>query len=484
MSPAVVSEQRLRARRFATNLERHPDLFKTRSWNVQILGLLACLLSSASAFADDWPQWLGPKRDGVWRETGILDAFPAGGPKFRWRTTIGAGYSGPAVAGDKVFVTDRVLSEGSRNPASPFSLSVVGGSERVLCLDASTGKILWKHEYPCPYRVSYAAGPRTTPTISDGRVYTLGAMGDLLCLDAESGKVYWSKNLPKEYATKVPMWGYAAHPLVDGDKLICLAGGSGSVVVALEKSTGKELWRALSADEIGYCPPVIIEVGGRRQLIVWHPEAVNGLDPETGRVAWSQKFAVKAGMTIATPRQDGPLLFVSCFYNGSMMLRLSPDLSTASVVWRGKSNREMPKQTDGLHSVMATPALKDGFIYGVCSYGELRCLNAESGERVWKTMQATTGGPEERWSHAFLVAQGDRFFLFNEKGDLIIARLTPKGYEEVSRAHVLDPTNRMVANQRTQKQSVLWSHPAFAHQAVFARNDNEIVCVDLKAEPK
>ena len=189
-------------------------------------------------------------------------------------------------------------------------------------------------------------------------------------------------------------------------------------------------------------------------------------------------------MTIPTPRQYGLMLLVSCFYNGSMMLRLSPDLSTASVVWRGKSNQEMPKRTDGLHSVMATPALKNGYIYGVCSYGELRCLKIDTGERVWKTMQATSGGPEERWSHAFLVAQGDRFFLFNEKGDLIIARLTPKGYEEVSRAHILDPTNRMVANQRTQKQAVVWSHPAFAHQAVFARNDNEIVCVDLKAEPK
>ena len=241
MSPAVVSEHCLRDYRFAMNLERHPG--KTWQWNVQVLSLLACLLGSASVFADDWPQWLGPKRDGVWRETGILDAFPTGGPRFRWRTKIGAGYSGPAVVGDKVFVTDRVLGEGSRNPANPFNLSVVGGSERVLCLDASTGKILWKHEYPCRYRVSYAAGPRTTPTISDGRVYTLGAMGDLLCLDAESGKVDWSKNLPKEYAAKVPMWGYAAHALVDGDKLICLAGGPGSIVIALEKSTGKELWR-------------------------------------------------------------------------------------------------------------------------------------------------------------------------------------------------------------------------------------------------
>jgi outer membrane protein assembly factor BamB len=304
-------------------------------------------------------------------------------------------------------------------------------------------------------------------------------MGDLLCLDAESGKVIWSKNLPTEYHAKVPMWGYAAHLLVDGEKLVSLAGGPGSVVVALQKKTGKELWRALSADEIGYCPPIIIESGGRRQVVVWHPEAVNGLDPETGRVQWSQKFTAKAGMTIATPRQDGPFLLVSCFYNGSMMLKLSPDLSSALVVWRGKSSQEMPNRTDGLHSVMATPVIKDGYIYGVCSYGELRCLKEDTAERIWKSMDATSGGALERWAHAFLIAEGDRFFLFNEKGDLIIARLTPHGYEEVSRARIIEPTNRMVANQRSGKASVVWSHPAFADRACFARNDKEIVCVDL-----
>jgi outer membrane protein assembly factor BamB len=427
---------------------------------------------------------LGPERDGVWREKGIVDQFPAHGPRVRWRTPIGAGYSGPAVVGHRVYITDRALAEGVHNPANPFSLSKVSGSERVLCLDEQTGKVIWKHEYQCPYTVSYPAGPRTTPLVHGDKVYTLGTMGDLLCLEASTGQLVWSRNLPADYKTKVPLWGYSAHPLLDGDKLISLVGGTGSVVVAFHKDTGKELWRALSASEIGYCPPVIFEIGGRRQLIVWHPESVNGLDPETGHVYWSQRFPVKAGMTISTPRQAGNLLFVTSFYAGPMMLKFSPDGGPPVVLWRGKSNREMPTQTDGLHSVMATPFLKDGYIYGVCSYGELRCLKQDTGERLWKTLQPTSGGEEERWANAFLVAQGERFFLFNEKGDLIIARLAPDGYHEISRAHILEPTNTMVANQRAGKASVLWSHPAFADRCVFARNDREIICVDLAESGK
>jgi outer membrane protein assembly factor BamB len=274
------------------------------------------------------------------------------------------------------------------------------------------------------------------------------------------------------------MWGFASNPLLDGNKLICLVGGEGSVVVAFDKDTGKELWRALKASEPGYSPPMIYEVGGKRQLIIWHPDAVNSLDPETGKVYWTQKFKVNNGLTAPTARLSGDLLLVSSFYNGSMVLRLNRDQPTASVLWKGKSNSERPDRTDGLHSIIATPFMRDGYIYGVCSYGELRCLKAETGERIWSTLRATGSRqqPDERWANAFLIAQGDRFFLPNEKGDLIIARLTPQGYEEISRAHILEPTNRMVKDRL-----VVWSHPAFADRCVFARNDKEIVCVSLAA---
>ena len=424
--------------------------------------------------ADDWPQWLGPQRDSVWRETGILTSFPPAGPTILWRMDIGSGYSGPAEADGRVYVMDHHFAKPSEKPTDPFAVATIPGTESVVCLNADDGKTLWRHEYDCPYAVSYPAGPRTTPVVSGGKVYTLGAEGNLLCLEALSGKVLWSREFKKEYNIKTPLWGFAGNPLLDGRKLICLAGGSNTTVVALDKDTGQEIWRALSAKEPGYCSPVIFQAGGVRQLIVWDPEAVNALDPETGKVYWSLKSSeqIRAGMTIPTPRQMGDLLFLTCFYNGSWALRLDPDKPAATTIWQ--SQRVSEKNTDALHSTLSTPFLEDGYIYGVCSYGQLRCLKAETGQRLWETFNATTpDGKEMRWANAFIVKNQDRFFLFNEKGDLIIAHLSPKGYEEISRAHVIDPVNRDAG------RLVVWSHPAFAHRHMFVRNDQEILCVDL-----
>src|SRR5207302_8453519 len=184
----------------------------------------ACLLRHALALAalatfylraDGWPQWLGQQRDDVWRETGILEKFPAEGPKVRWRAPIGAGYTGPAVANGRVYAMDRQLTPGASNPSNPFARGEIPGSERVLCLNEADGKILWKHEYDCPYAVSYPAGPRVTPVVAGGKVYTLGTMGDLFCLDALKGDVLWSKNLRQEYKAPTQNWGFSAHPLLD-----------------------------------------------------------------------------------------------------------------------------------------------------------------------------------------------------------------------------------------------------------------------------
>ena len=423
--------------------------------------------------ADDWPQWLGPQRDGVWRETGIVERFPASGPTVRWRVPIGGGYASPAVAGGRVFVTDRVLPEGVSNPANPFARDTVAGKERVLCFNEADGKPLWTHTYECTYGISYPAGPRTTPLVAGGKVYTLGAEGHLFCLDAATGKVIWSRELKKDLGIRSPVWGFAGHPLLDGQRLICLAGGDGSTVVAFDKDSGKELWRALSAREPGYCPPMIYEAGGRRQLIVWHPESLNSLDPETGKLFWSEPFAVRAGLSLATPRKLGDLLFITAFYNGPIMMKLDATKPVATVLWRGASNSE--KDTDKLHGLMCTPFLEDGHIYGVCSYGQFRCLRADTGERVWESLVPTGAADEKnrRWANAFIVKNGDRFFLYNEKGDLIIAKLSPRGYEEISRAHLLDPTNTAAGRK------IVWSHPAFANRCVFTRNDKELICVSL-----
>jgi outer membrane protein assembly factor BamB len=432
---------------------------------------LAC---AASLQADDWPQWLGPQRDSVWRETNIVSSFPAGGPPVVWRAAIGSGYSGPAVAQGRVYVLDRQLANASDKPTNAMPRGGISGTERIVCLNADDGKILWRHEYDCPYTVAYPAGPRTTPVVSEGKVFSLGAEGNLFCLDAATGNVVWSRDFKEDYKIKTPVWGFAGNPLLDGNKLICLAAGSNSTVVALDKNTGQEIWRALSAKEPGYCSPVIFQAGGVKQLIVWHPESVNSLDTATGNVYWSMKSSepVRAGMTIATPRKMDDLLFLTCFYNGSWMLRLDASQPVASTVWQ--SQRVNEQNTTELHSTLSTPFLEDGYIYGVCSYGQLRCLKAATGERVWETLNATTAdGKEMRWANAFIVKNQDRFFLFNEKGDLIIARLTPKGYEEISRAHVIEPDNRDTGRQ------VVWSHPAFAHCRMYVRNDQEIICLDL-----
>ena len=423
--------------------------------------------------ADDWPQWLGPQRDAVWRETGIVEKFPADGLRYRWRVPIGGGFAGPAVAKGRVYVADRQLAKGASNPANPFARGEIPGSERVLCLNEADGKIVWKHEYECAYTVSYASGPRCTPTVSNGKVYTLGAEGNLVCLDAEKGAVIWSRDFKKDFNLKTPLWGFAGHPLIDGKKLICLTGGEGSVAVAFDKDTGKELWRALTAKEPGYAPPMIYEFAGKRQLIIWHPEAVNSLDPDTGKVIWSYPLtpSVRSAMTIPSPRQSGDWLFLTSFYDGSLMLRVDAD--KPSPIWQSKQVSE--KDTDGLHSVMATPLLENGYIYSPCSYGQFRCLKAGTGERMWETFAPTTG-KSMRWGNTFIVKNGEHCFLFSETGDLIIAKLTPEKYQEISRAHLLDPTNP------DPGRLVVWSHPAFANKSVYARNDKEIVCASLAAE--
>lgn len=450
------------------------------------LAVVLVLLGASRILADDWPQWLGPKRDGVWRENGIVEKFPASGLKQRWRVPIGGGYAGPAVAQGRVIVTDRQLGKGEVNPSNPFDKkTVIRGVERVLCLDEKSGAVLWTREYSCPYQVSYAAGPRCTPVVAGDRVYTLGTMGDLYCFDLKDGKVIWSKKLPEVYQMSVPMWGFAGHPLIDGDRLICLVGGNGSVAVAFHKDTGKEIWKALSAEEPGYAPPMIYEFGGQRQLIIWHPESVNSLNPETGTVLWSHRFpprgSVRAGMTIPTPRKVDDLLFCTCFYDGSLVLRISKDGKQATEVWRKKGRSEKPADTEALHAVMATPFILNNHIYGVCSYGELRCLDLMTGERRWAT-RVPTGNKELRWANAFLIQHEEKFFLFNEHGELILAHLSPKGYQEISRAKILAATNPNAGIRGMDGRLVLWSHPAFANRCLFVRNDREIVCVSLAAE--
>jgi outer membrane protein assembly factor BamB len=318
--------------------------------------------------------------------------------------------------------------------------------------------------------------------VSGDKVYTVGAMGHLFCLSVKNGEVLWSKNFMTDYKAPQQTWGFSGHPVLDGNRLICLVGGPNSLVVAFDKDTGKEVWKAVDADEAGYAPPMIYEIGGKRQLIVYHPAGIDSLNPESGKGYWNYRYAkpIKVGLTVSSPRVWGNKVFVTAFYDGPLMLQLDQKGGNPQVLWQGKSKSEQPEKTDGLHSIMPTPFYKDGHIYGICSYGELRCLKADTGERLWMTRQPTTGGPEVRWANAFLIEHEDRYFLFNEKGELIIARLTPQGYQEIDRAKILPPTNSMAGKGRL----VLWSHPAFANQHLYARNDKHLVCVSLAKDQK
>jgi len=444
--------------------------------NSHLLILVSIGLSFSPVCADDWPQWMGPERDGVWRETGLVETFPAEGPPVRWRTPIGGGYAGPAVADGCVYVTDKQLAKGASDPNDPFARDPIPARERVLCLKESDGSLLWKHEYECTYTVSYPAGPRTTPVVRDGRVYTLGSEGHLFCLTAETGKVEWSRNFKTDFErSETPVWGYSSNPLLDGERLICLVGGRGTAVVAFDRKTGKEIWRALDAEGrhgSGYGSPIIIEAAGRRQLIVWHPQAVSALDPETGKVLWEHPWTIREGLTAPTPRVLGDYLFLTAFYDGALLLKLDQKQPGATVVWQRHGQNE--KQTDALHCIISTPFLEGTEIYGADSYGEFRGLDLKTGDRLWSTFEPTSG-VSARWGTAFIVRQADRYVLFSEQGDLILASLSREGYRELSRAHVIEPTGP------AQRREVVWTHPAFANRCAYIRNDREIICVSLAA---
>ncbi len=409
-------------------------------------------------FAAEWPQWRGARRDGVWRETGIVERFDKPHLPALWRAEIANGYSGPTVADGRVYVTDRLTS-----PAEV---------ERVHCFDAATGKPIWSHSYECDYQgVEYRDGPRAAVTLNDGRAYSLGTMGHLFCFDAAKGAVLWSKNPKTDYEARVPVWGIAAAPLVEKNLLIVHIGGKGDAcLIAFDKVTGQEKWRALS-DRASYSAPIVIEQAGRRVVVCWTGDSVVGLDPMTGELYWRHPFKpVRMVINIATPVFHSGYLFFSSFYDGSFLLKVHPDKLAVEAVWqrRGASERD----TDSLHCCISTPVLLGDYIYGVDSYGELRCLNLLTGDRVWESPDAV---PRDRWSNIHIVRHEDKIWMFNERGELIICTLSPEGFREISRTKIIEPTT----GQLPQRGGVCWAHPAFAYKRIYARNDRELICIDL-----
>lgn len=445
---------------------------QTRSRSIVVaLTALATTCAIAWLHADDWPEWRGQGRQGVWNEAGLLERFPPTGLTATWRTPVSSGYSGPAVSAGRVFVTDSRRTTGNR------------AIERALAIDERTGQILWTREWPADYsgmQLVYAIGPRATPTVDGDRVYVLGASGQLLALDVHTGAVVWRKDFVTDYEASIPSWGSASAPLVDGNRLICLVGGEpDGKVIAIDKRTGQEIWRALSSNsEPGYNQPIIIDAGGARQLILFHPEGFSSIDPATGKVFWEIEHRVQMGIVVATPVRSGPHLFFTSQYGGARMLRLDDSKPGAAISWSGPGEQDpgMTQDTPNtINSVISTPVIEGDYVYGLDNDGQLRCLEASSGKLVWKTDALLK--EQARHGTAFFVRNRDRYFINNDRGELVIARLSPQGFQEVDRTKLIEPTHPYV--RRRQIANVLWSHAAYANKHIIIRNDREIARFSL-----
>ncbi len=429
----------------------------------RVLALLCLMAPFNPALADDdWPGWRGPNRDGVWAETGIITQFAAPVIPRKWTVPISSGYCGPTVADGRVYLTDYVHE--------PRQI------ERVHCVDWETGAKIWSHVYDCVYAgFGYTAGPRASVLVEDGRAFSLGAMGHVFCFAAADGSVLWSRHLHNEYQIRMPNWGIAAAPLIEGDLLILQIGGTNACIVGLDKRTGQERWKALS-DDASYSAPIVIDQGGKRVLVCWTGNRIVGLDPANGQLYWEYDFPwEKWPIAIATPVWHGDLLLFSEAHKGTLLLSLDRESLRVQRRWHQRQ-ADLPKGQFALHCLISTPYVDGGHVYGADNRGVLRCLRLTDGQQVWEDRSAV---PENRFATIHLIRHGDRTWLFNERGELIIAKLTPHGFHELSRAKLLDPT----LDQLRKRDGVTWSHPAFAYRHVFARNDKELVCADLSAEP-
>ena len=448
-----------------------------------VLPLALCGLLSPAAPADDWPQWLGPQRDGVYREAGVTTDFAKTPPKALWRVPVGGGYAGPAVAGGRVFVPDWVPDDPSAAPEDQFSNPALPGRERVRCLDAETGETVWEYAPRVTYEIQYPAGPRVTPTVDfdeagAGRVYFLGAMGDLVCLDAATGKKVWGSNVVEKFGSAVPVWGFASHPLIDGENLYTIAGPTDGPLLCVNKSTGELKWKACAAeDECGYAPPVTYEIGGVKILTAWTAESVNAVDPATGAVHWSVPLAPSFNMSIAHPvsAELGGERYLYCMSHDPQavaLLKLAADPTDApEVLWRGDTRT-------GMNGVMNIPVIagdlgEDGLIFSPDRNGVYVAADLRTGEQVAKDREffdsATT------WGNVFTTPVGDSgaYYFAVETGELKSGALSAEGAAITGSTKLLEPT-QIAGNRR-----VLWVHPAYAMNSVFWRNDRELVRASL-----
>ena len=327
---------------------------RRKPFQTAALGL--ALLLPAAVWADNWPQFRGPNRDSVWNETGILQTFAAEGLKIRWRAPVGPGWSSPVVVGDRVYLTDMRVEKPK-------------AWERIRCFKESTGKLLWSYAselvYPeWAFIPEHGGGPAATPIVEDGKIYSLGRSGQVDCLDARNGKVIWQRQLGNEY--EVGLLQCRASPLIEGNLLILFAGAKpGACVIALDKKTGKEVWKSLD-ETVSNSSPLVIVAGGRRQLIVWTNESVTSLNPATGETLWREPLVTNNNYAIPTPVVQKNRLLIS-----GLMLELDAHQPAATVLW--PESRVLSKR---ILSNTSTALLLGDYVFSAKSNGELVCLEA------------------------------------------------------------------------------------------------------------
>jgi len=394
------------------------------------VGLILVLFGIAAPAAD-WPQWRGLNRDGKSAETGLLDSWPKDGPRLLWKVQdLGDGYSGPAIAGDGLYV------QGQQ-----------GGQEFVIAYDVHNGRQLWKAPAGRPFDGERGHGPRGTPTVDGARLYALSADGTLVCLETANGKRVWEVNLVERFGGREPNWGYSESPLADGGRLIVMPGGPAAAVVALDKNTGNLLWKSQN-DRAGYSSAIALDIGGTHALALLTAEAAIGLDSKDGELLWRYPRVSNRTANIATPiANDGYVFFSSDYGTGCVLLKPTPDGKTAEVYF----NRNMRNH-------YTTSVLVGDYLYGFSSE-ILTAMEFKTGKVAWRDRSVGKGN---------CIYAGQRLYCLGEDGVVGLIEPTPAAYKEVSRFEI----PRGAFNT--------WTPPAVANGQLYLREQNNLYCYDIK----
>jgi len=395
---------------------------------------VAFLISTLASAAEDWPRWRGPNADGGWNPKDIPADIARKEPVRLWKKELSAGFGGVTTSNGRVYVMDRLKT--------PREI------ERILCFDAESGTNIWQHSWEVSYgSMDYGTGPRSSVNITDGKAYALGATGVALCLDAVTGQVMWQVDTVKTFGAKIPTWGFAASPVIDGDRVLLHVGAKAGSVIALDKTSGKEVWRG-GPDPAGYCTPEIISHAGTRQLIAWGPEHVQSLDPESGQVNWLFPYKITYGVSIAQPLYRDGILLVSGYWHGAKALQLG---KSATLLWENQT---------AICGLMSAPLYKDGVVYMLDKTRGLQAFELKTGRILWSDDNSLT--PKEsnpQMSLVWMQESTNLAALINANGELVYVTLKPDKREELARWQIIGKT---------------WAHPTFAGNRVFARSDKEL----------